>query len=73
MRVKGLECLVSTLKCMVEWSKDLYVNPNTLSNLSKFIGACHNKRFCRIGDEENVSCRWVRLTEGRRPVRSMFA
>lgn len=35
MRIKGLECLVSTLKCMVEWSKDLYVNPNTLSNLSK--------------------------------------
>ncbi|KAG7171828.1 Brefeldin A-inhibited guanine nucleotide-exchange protein 1-like [Homarus americanus] len=35
MRIKGLECLVSTLKCMVEWSKDLYVNPNTLSNLSQ--------------------------------------
>ncbi|XP_068200225.1 brefeldin A-inhibited guanine nucleotide-exchange protein 1-like isoform X2 [Palaemon carinicauda] len=34
MRIKGLECLVSTLKCMVEWSKDLYVNPITLSNLS---------------------------------------
>jgi brefeldin A-inhibited guanine nucleotide-exchange protein len=27
-RLKGLECLVSILKCMVEWSKDLYVNPN---------------------------------------------
>ncbi|XP_069166610.1 brefeldin A-inhibited guanine nucleotide-exchange protein 1 isoform X3 [Procambarus clarkii] len=35
MRIKGLECLVSTLKCMVEWSKELYVNPNTLSNLSQ--------------------------------------
>ncbi|XP_047737905.1 brefeldin A-inhibited guanine nucleotide-exchange protein 1 isoform X3 [Hyalella azteca] len=35
MRLKGLECLVSTLKCMVEWSKDLYINPNTLSNLSQ--------------------------------------
>ncbi|XP_076064031.1 ADP ribosylation factor guanine nucleotide exchange factor Sec71 isoform X2 [Oratosquilla oratoria] len=34
MRIKGLECLVSTLKCMVEWSRDLYVNPNTLSNLT---------------------------------------
>uniref|UniRef100_A0A670IWM1 ARF guanine nucleotide exchange factor 2 n=1 Tax=Podarcis muralis TaxID=64176 RepID=A0A670IWM1_PODMU len=28
LRKKGLECLVSILKCMVEWSKDLYVNPN---------------------------------------------
>lgn len=25
MRIRGLECLVSILKCMVEWSKDLYV------------------------------------------------
>lgn len=28
LRLKGIECLVSILKCMVEWSKDLYVNPN---------------------------------------------
>ncbi len=28
-RVKGLECLVSILKCMVEWSKDLYTNPHS--------------------------------------------
>uniref|UniRef100_A0A915I2T7 SEC7 domain-containing protein n=1 Tax=Romanomermis culicivorax TaxID=13658 RepID=A0A915I2T7_ROMCU len=28
MRVKGLECLVSILKCMVEWSRELYIgNP----------------------------------------------
>ncbi|CAL1273315.1 unnamed protein product [Larinioides sclopetarius] len=27
MRIKGLECLVFILKSMVEWSKDLYVNP----------------------------------------------
>ncbi|XP_023237066.1 brefeldin A-inhibited guanine nucleotide-exchange protein 1-like [Centruroides sculpturatus] len=33
MRIKGLECLVSVLKCMVEWSKDLYVNPNQQANL----------------------------------------
>ncbi|XP_071965840.1 brefeldin A-inhibited guanine nucleotide-exchange protein 1-like [Antedon mediterranea] len=33
MRIKGLECLVSILKCMVEWSKDLYVNPNIQTNL----------------------------------------
>uniref|UniRef100_A0A8C4W561 SEC7 domain-containing protein n=1 Tax=Gopherus evgoodei TaxID=1825980 RepID=A0A8C4W561_9SAUR len=30
---KGLECLVSILKCMVEWSKDLYVNPNHQASL----------------------------------------
>lgn len=29
MRIRGLECLVSILKCMVEWSRDLYVNPST--------------------------------------------
>lgn len=33
MRICGLECLVSILKCMVEWSKDLYVNPNLQTNL----------------------------------------
>ncbi|XP_037928195.1 brefeldin A-inhibited guanine nucleotide-exchange protein 1 isoform X2 [Teleopsis dalmanni] len=31
MRKRGLECLVSILKCMVEWSQDLYVNPNMRS------------------------------------------
>ena len=35
MRIKGLECLVSILKCMVEWSKDLYVNPHSQSNLGE--------------------------------------
>lgn len=34
MRVRGLECLVSILKCMVEWSKELYINPNGQSTLS---------------------------------------
>lgn len=33
MRIRGLECLVSVLKCMVEWSKDLYVNPNSQTSL----------------------------------------
>lgn len=35
MRIRGLECLVSVLKCMVEWSKDLYVNPNTQATLGE--------------------------------------
>ncbi|XP_066903562.1 brefeldin A-inhibited guanine nucleotide-exchange protein 1 isoform X2 [Halyomorpha halys] len=33
MRIRGLECLVSILKCMVEWSRDLYVNPNMNASL----------------------------------------
>ncbi|XP_062841626.1 brefeldin A-inhibited guanine nucleotide-exchange protein 1 isoform X2 [Trichomycterus rosablanca] len=33
LRKKGLECLVSILKCMVEWSKDQYVNPNSQTSL----------------------------------------
>uniref|UniRef100_S4RFY5 ARF guanine nucleotide exchange factor 1 n=1 Tax=Petromyzon marinus TaxID=7757 RepID=S4RFY5_PETMA len=33
LRKKGLDCLVSILKCMVEWSKDQYINPNSQSNL----------------------------------------
>lgn len=33
MRIRGLECLVSILKCMVEWSKEQYVNPNTPATL----------------------------------------
>lgn len=35
MRMLGLECLVSILKCMVEWSKDLYVNPNLQSTVGE--------------------------------------
>uniref|UniRef100_A0A3B3C0H7 ADP-ribosylation factor guanine nucleotide-exchange factor 2 (brefeldin A-inhibited) n=1 Tax=Oryzias melastigma TaxID=30732 RepID=A0A3B3C0H7_ORYME len=35
LRKKGLECLVSILKCMVEWSKDMYVNPNLQTNLQE--------------------------------------
>ena len=33
LRIKGLECLVTILKCMVEWSRELYVNPNAQSNI----------------------------------------
>ena len=29
LRTKGLECLVSILKCMVEWSRDFYTDPAT--------------------------------------------
>ncbi|XP_070194848.1 brefeldin A-inhibited guanine nucleotide-exchange protein 1-like isoform X2 [Littorina saxatilis] len=40
MRLKGLQCLVSILKCMVEWSKDLYFNPHSQSNLSQDSKPC---------------------------------
>lgn len=29
LRVKGLECLVLILKCMVEWSREYYIDPAT--------------------------------------------
>ncbi|KAK6303928.1 hypothetical protein J4Q44_G00263820 [Coregonus suidteri] len=35
LRKKGLECLVSILKCMVEWSREMYVNPNLQTNLGQ--------------------------------------
>ena len=33
-RVPGVNQMY--IKCMVEWSKDLYVNPHSQSNLGKF-------------------------------------
>ncbi|KAF7488125.1 Brefeldin A-inhibited guanine nucleotide-exchange protein 1 [Sarcoptes scabiei] len=35
MRLSGLECLVSILKCMVEWSNDLYTNPHQQNCLNE--------------------------------------
>uniref|UniRef100_A0A8C2FTT7 ADP-ribosylation factor guanine nucleotide-exchange factor 2 (brefeldin A-inhibited) n=1 Tax=Cyprinus carpio TaxID=7962 RepID=A0A8C2FTT7_CYPCA len=35
LRKKGLECLVSILKCMVEWSRDMYINPNLQANFGQ--------------------------------------
>uniref|UniRef100_A0A674BWZ6 ARF guanine nucleotide exchange factor 2 n=1 Tax=Salmo trutta TaxID=8032 RepID=A0A674BWZ6_SALTR len=40
LRKKGLECLVSILKCMVEWSRDMYVNPNLQANLGEYNELC---------------------------------
>ncbi|XP_064486890.1 brefeldin A-inhibited guanine nucleotide-exchange protein 1-like isoform X2 [Ornithodoros turicata] len=47
MRIKGLECLVSILKCMLEWSKDLYANPPA--------GPEHTETFCKDEDRSLVS------------------
>ena len=50
MRIKGLECLVSILKCMVEWSKDLYINPNQLANLGQ-----ENVKENHIDESSNIN------------------
>ncbi|XP_037271150.1 ADP ribosylation factor guanine nucleotide exchange factor Sec71 isoform X1 [Rhipicephalus microplus] len=39
MRIKGLECLVSILKCMLEWSRDLYTNVTGNATGSTVTGA----------------------------------
>lgn len=51
MRIKGLECLVSILKCMVEWSKDLYVNPNQQANL----GSEHHRELAEDNESNKSS------------------
>ncbi|CAF4312534.1 unnamed protein product [Rotaria socialis] len=45
LRMKGLECLVSILRCMVEWSKDLYVNPHLQSNLGPDSKPLHDNGY----------------------------
>ncbi|CAF1154793.1 unnamed protein product [Rotaria sordida] len=45
LRMKGLECLVSILKCMVEWTKDLYVNPHLQSNLGPDSKPIHDNGY----------------------------
>nr|CAB3222754.1 brefeldin A-inhibited guanine nucleotide-exchange protein 1 [Phallusia mammillata] len=35
IRKKSLECLGMILRCMVEWTKDLYLNPHSMSHLGK--------------------------------------
>lgn len=42
MRIKGLECLVSILKCMLEWSKDLYTNPVVNNSTAANVGIGSN-------------------------------
>ncbi|XP_046852334.1 brefeldin A-inhibited guanine nucleotide-exchange protein 2-like [Xenia sp. Carnegie-2017] len=42
--IKGLECLVSILKCMVEWSRDLYFKPGSQEADNFDIG--YTEEFC---------------------------
>uniref|UniRef100_G3NJX2 ADP-ribosylation factor guanine nucleotide-exchange factor 2 (brefeldin A-inhibited) n=1 Tax=Gasterosteus aculeatus aculeatus TaxID=481459 RepID=G3NJX2_GASAC len=53
LRKKGLECLVSILKCMVEWSKDMYVNPNLQANLGKCV--VHSESKLLAGRRDSIS------------------
>uniref|UniRef100_A0A6I8RJ48 ADP ribosylation factor guanine nucleotide exchange factor 2 n=1 Tax=Xenopus tropicalis TaxID=8364 RepID=A0A6I8RJ48_XENTR len=68
LRKKGLECLVSILKCMVEWSKDLYVNPNFQSNLGQEKNSdpesCENKTPETTGRRYSVSSKDSTVSSG---------
>lgn len=35
LRLRSLECLVGVLRCMVDWSRELYQNPNSQSHLGQ--------------------------------------
>lgn len=53
MRIKGLECLVSILKCMVEWSKDLYMNPNLQTSLGETTHKTPTQQQQHQGDDSD--------------------
>jgi len=55
MRMKGLECLVAILKCMVEWTKDLYICPNTQSNLASDHKRLENKQTDKLKSSGSTS------------------
>ncbi|XP_055916532.1 brefeldin A-inhibited guanine nucleotide-exchange protein 1 [Eupeodes corollae] len=61
MRIRGLECLVSILKCMVEWSKDLYINPNTQSTISD---SANKPQTNNYPSEENMEYMKTRSLHG---------
>lgn len=43
LRVRGFECLVSILKCMVDWSKDLYLNSFLTTSKKLTNGSIHRR------------------------------
>uniref|UniRef100_A0A914USB7 SEC7 domain-containing protein n=1 Tax=Plectus sambesii TaxID=2011161 RepID=A0A914USB7_9BILA len=49
MRIMGLECLVDVLKCMVEWSRDLYVSPEQQPDLAKDDGSGNSREASITG------------------------
>ena len=49
IRIEGLHCLVDILRCMVQWSHDLYYNPNDQSNMgSKGDKASHKSSMTNL-------------------------
>ena len=76
LRLKGLECLVSILKCMVEWSRDYYIDPattglNTVRVIRAEKGSVPEQLGLNEGDgeerevEEKAQSRHSSLTVGR--------
>ncbi|EDV23139.1 uncharacterized protein TRIADDRAFT_36208 [Trichoplax adhaerens] len=62
MRTKGLECLVSILRCLVEWSKDLYTNPHasihagsSIASSADFALSQDEERDATVGDSDTES------------------
>lgn len=47
LRIRGFECLVAILKCMVDWSKDLYINP--------FLTTFRNQKTSKINGAQTTS------------------
>lgn len=43
LRIRGFECLVAILKCMVDWSRDLYINPFLTTFKNRFPTAMSDK------------------------------
>ena len=75
LRVKGLECLVSILRCMVEWSRDYYIDPATTGlNTVRVIrgvekeaapGELGTNETDRDGAEERASTRHSSMSAGK--------
>jgi brefeldin A-inhibited guanine nucleotide-exchange protein len=54
LRLRGFECLVVILKCMVDWSKDLYINP-FLTTFKNRPPAQENKLTALTVDQTSIS------------------
>lgn len=50
LRLRGFECLVAILKCMVDWSKDLYLNPFLTNFKQKVTETNNNDITNHVGD-----------------------
>lgn len=66
LRVRGFECLVSILKCMVDWSKDLYLNPFLTSSKRTGLKTClisDKKVSPTSGDNVKLCCNGLSVQE----------